>query len=295
MSLTYGRYRVEHQIGQGGMGVVHLATDTVLQRPVALKVVTAVLADSDEFRARFAHEAEALARLDSPHIIQIFDHGEQDGVPYIATQYVAGGDLGGLLAERGPLPSAMAASVCAQVADALHDAHRIGIVHRDVKATNVLVRDPAAADLHVYLCDFGIAKSDDSDGMTRPGGVAGTWAYLSPERADGSPATPASDVYAAGCLLWTCLTGAPPFGGTEAQVVLAHQNAPVPQLADGGDPATAMINRVLARALAKDPAARYADAAELRGDLTAAARTGSSTAAVPAAAPETAVAPSATR
>lgn len=282
MTLTYGRYRVDRQIGQGGMGVVHLATDTVLNRPVALKVVTDVLASNEEFLTRFGLEADALARLDSPHVIQIFDHGQQDGVPFIATQYVAGGDLGMLLAERGPMPYAAAAAVCAQVAEALDAAHRVGIVHRDVKASNVLVRDPAAEDLFVYLCDFGIAKSGDADAMTRTGGVAGTWAYLSPERADGSPATPASDIYAVGCLLWTCLTGAPPYGGTEPQVIMAHQQAPVPRLETTGDAAAAMLNEVLARSMAKDPARRYADAAELRAGLLSVARTGSGTSAPPA-------------
>lgn len=276
---TYGRYRVERRLGQGGMGEVFAATDTTLNRPAAVKLVSGPLASDPEFRTRFAREADALARLDSPHVIAIYDHGEQDGVPYIATQLVAGGDLDGLLSLRGPLPLATAAAICAQVADALHDAHRIGIVHRDVKSSNVLVRDPRAAEPFVYLCDFGIAVSEEAGTrLTNPGGVAGSWAYLSPERAAGAEATPASDLYALGCLLWTCLTGRPPYEGTAAQVVMAHRDAPVPQLpdadtgVDGGT--TGAVNAVLATALAKNPADRYESAAAMREDLLEVARGG---------------------
>lgn len=286
----FGRYRIDAQIGQGGMGVVFLATDTEFDRRVALKVVSAALGGSAEFLARFEREAALLARLNSPHVIAIFDYGEQDGCPYLATQYVGGGDLGALLAARGPMPPKLAAEVCAQVADALSDAHRAGVVHRDVKPTNVLLRDADTLDLHAYLCDFGIARTD-SEGLTAPGSVSGTWSYLAPECGTGAPGTVASDLYALGCLLWAALTGQAPFRGTDVEIAIAHQRAPVPQLA-GDDPFTRHVNAILANTLAKDPRARYADADTLRTDLLAAAAIPSTgVRPVPAAAPAPPTAP----
>ncbi|MDO9495584.1 MAG: serine/threonine-protein kinase [Nocardioides sp.] len=138
-----------------------------IDRRVALKVVSAALGGSAEFLVRFEREAALLARLNSPHVIAIFDYGERDGCPYLATQYVGGGDLGALIAARGRMPPKLAVEVCAQVADALADAHRAGVVHRDVKPTNVLLRDADTLDLHAYLCDFGIARTD-GEGLTAP-------------------------------------------------------------------------------------------------------------------------------
>ncbi|MFA6576035.1 MAG: protein kinase [Nocardioides sp.] len=266
---VFGRYRIDAQIGQGGMGVVFSATDTAFDRRVALKVVSAALGGSAEFLARFEREAALLARLNSPHVIAIFDYGEQDGCPYLATQYVGGGDLGALMAARGPMPPKLAVEVCAQVADALADAHRAGVVHRDVKPTNVLLRDADTLDLHAYLCDFGIARTD-GEGLTAPGSVSGTWSYLAPECGTGAPGTVSSDLYALGCLLWAALTGQAPFRGTDVEIAIAHQRAPVPQLA-GDDPFTRHVNAILANTLAKDPRARYADADAVRADLLAAA------------------------
>ncbi len=276
----FGRYRIESRLGMGGMGVVYAATDTRLHRTVALKVISGQLAGDEVFVARFDREAEALSRLDSPHVIAIYDHGEVDGVPYIATQYVAGGDLGAMLARRGPLAPALAAAVCVQLAGALVDAHRVGVVHRDVKSSNVLVRDPDADEPFVYLCDFGIALTD-SRGMTSSQGMAGSWAYISPERARGETATPLSDVYSLGCLLWVCLTGRTPYDGTDVEMAIAHLNAPVPQLeGDGAEE----VNAVLVRAMAKKPGDRYPTAADLRADLARLARHGAATPLVPASA-----------
>lgn len=287
---TFGRYRIDRQLGEGGMGVVHAATDTVLGRPVALKVMSAHLtlagvegtAGHEEFLKRFEREAALLARLDSPHVIGIFEAGEHEGCPFIATQLVGGGDLGALIARRGPMPPVLAATVCAQVADALADAHAAGVVHRDVKPTNVLLRDADDPDLHAYLCDFGIARSADDGGLTAAGAVSGTWTYLAPECGQGRPATPSSDLYSVGCLLWATLTGQPPFRGTDVEVAVAHQRAPVPQLETGGaggtgDPFLEQVNAVLRATLAKDPAERVPDAGALRNALLALAQTPSPT------------------
>lgn len=263
----FGPYHVDAHLGMGGMGVVLRATDVRLGRTVALKVLSSRLAGSDEFRHRFHREADVLARLDSPHIIAIYDHAELDGCPYLATQYVAGGDLDQLLQAHGGLPPSVATAICAQVAAALGDAHRAGVVHRDVKPSNVLLRDPQAEVPHAYLCDFGIAQTEtQGEALTATGSVAGSWAYLAPERTRGAPGTPASDIYALGCVLWATLTGRAPYAGSDAQIAIAHLQAPIPEL-PGDDPVSRQVNAVLRCALAKDPADRYADAASLRDDL----------------------------
>ncbi|WP_299054315.1 protein kinase [uncultured Nocardioides sp.] len=299
--LLARRYRLDDLVGHGGMGVVHRATDLRLDRRVAVKVISGARSGAEEARARFAREVAALARLDSPHVVAIVDHGEADGgdadggarpgSPYLVTQLVPGGDLGSVLRGSGGLAPATAVEVVAQVLDALRDAHAAGVVHRDVKPANVLLRDADAVredrpgDVHVYLCDFGIAQLAADDGLTSTGMVAGTWAYLPPERGRGEAATAASDLYAAGCLLWACLTGRPPYDGSDVEVAIAHQHEPVPRLGWTGDLGTA-LDAVLTRAMAKDPADRYADAAAMRADLLALPLTGSEqrTAGAPAAA-----------
>ncbi|NYJ03010.1 hypothetical protein HNR19_003708 [Nocardioides thalensis] len=283
----FGRYRIDRVIGEGGMGVVFAATDTRLQRTVAIKVITGPLAGNADFLRRFHGEAAVLAQLDSPYVISIIDHDEIDGLPYIVTQYVDGTDLGSLL-KQGPLTAKLALMVCAQIARGLGDAHRRGVIHRDVKPGNVLLREPGTPEMHAYVCDFGIAQTDSSDGRTATGMVAGTWAYLAPERTQGSPASPASDIYALGCVLWACLAGAPPYSGSDVEMAIAHAQAPVPQLAGEG-PFVAELNGVLGRLLAKDPADRYPDAPSARADLERLVVTApDSTLAVPTAAPSAA-------
>ena len=263
-----GRYRVESLLGRGGMGSVYVATDTELGRAVALKVISAEYAHDPELNARFRREAEVLASLDSPHVIAIFDHGVADGTPYLVTQLVRGGDLEALVRSRGPLPSDLAVGTVAQLAGALDDAHRAGVLHRDIKPGNVLLRDPDDRPLYAYLCDFGIAQPETGSRHTRPGDLVGTVAYLAPELSAGEPASPASDVYALGCLLWYAVTGWPPYEGAIAALLQAHQSAPVPQLgADVAD--AARINAVLRVAMAKDPRERFASAADLAAALTA--------------------------
>ncbi len=210
-----------------------------------------------------------LARLDSPHVVQVLDHGEQDGCLYIATQYVAGGDLADALRRYGPVPVAQAAEICGQVAWALADSHAAGVVHRDVKTSNVLLRE-VSTEVFVYLCDFGIAQDRDP-GLTAPGAVAGTFAYLAPERLRGAPATASADLYALGCVLFTSLIGAAPYAGSDVEIGLSHLTAPVPQVVTTS-PVAAAVNAVLQRSMAKDPAARYPDARAMRHDLRELAR-----------------------
>ncbi|MDN5894412.1 MAG: protein kinase [Nocardioides sp.] len=268
----FGHYRILRQLGSGGMGVVHAAMDLRLNREVALKVMWPQLADEEGFRQRFEREAATLARVDSSHIVSIFDHGMQDGVLYIATQYVDGGDLSTLLRERGDVSPELATRICAQVADALRDAHNAGVVHRDVKPGNVLVRNPQADDPHVYLCDFGIARAQGNRELTATGSVTGSWAWMAPERMDGDPGNAASDIYALGCMLWACLHGgAAPYSGGDMEVAMAHLNDPIPQL-PGKDALSHRLNQILARSMAKHPADRYRTAAQFRDELHFAAK-----------------------
>ncbi len=261
-----GRYRLVEVLGRGGMGTVWHAHDPQLERDVALKVINPALGQDAEFRERFRREAVVLSRMDSAHVVAVFDHGEQDGAPYLVTQLVRGGDLSGVLRSRGALEPAYAVDLACQVLEGLADAHAIGVVHRDVKPSNVLLRDDGST---AYLCDFGIATSPGGE-LTRTGVLVGSAAYMAPERHSGDTgaAGVAGDVYSAGCLLWTMLTGTPPYVGTDAEVAMGHLRGPVSQV-PGRGPFLDGLNAVLRRALAKDPRRRYPSARAMLADLTA--------------------------
>ncbi|MFZ1911261.1 MAG: serine/threonine-protein kinase [Propionicimonas sp.] len=265
----FGGYQITGVIGHGGMGMVFSARQQGLNRPVALKVLDPKFADDPEFFTRFAREAETLASMDSPHVIQVFDHGTVEGCLYLATQWVAGGDLAAYLAQHGPLPPALAIDLTAQVASALADAHSRGVIHRDVKPSNVLLAR-TGQDMFAYLCDFGIAQSQEP-GLTQTGLLAGSLAFTAPERHEGHPATERSDLYSLGCLLWVVLTGSNPYQGTDFQIANQHLIAPIPSLqADG--PLERGLNGVLSRLMAKDPRDRPDSAVEVVGDLRQLAR-----------------------
>jgi serine/threonine-protein kinase len=264
---TVGRYRITRVLGHGGMGVVFAAVPEDLEREVAVKALAPHAAADPRLRERFGREAATLARLDSPHIVYILEYGEQDGCPYLVTQLVPDGDLRRHLEQDGPLTPRRAADVVAQVAAALEEAHAHGVVHRDLKSANVLLRTLPDGELHAFLCDFGIARGD-SDETTSASGVLGTLEYLAPERQSGAPASVATDIYSLGCLLWATLTGAPPYRGSDVDIATAHLRAPVPQL-PAGDPASLRANAIVARAMAKKPEDRHGSAREMREDLTA--------------------------
>ena len=268
---VFGHYRLDRILGEGGMGVVYDAFDTRLERQVALKMVHAHLADR-QFIDMFIREGQTLAQIRSPHIIAIYDIGEQQGSPFIVTQFIKGGDVTGLVRSKGPLAPHLACLINAQVAGALHDAHQVGIIHQDVKPSNVLVRNPESPlDPFAFLCDFGIATSSSD---SPAGGITGTWNYLAPEYirderdAQGRPIQPAPsrDIYAAGCMLWFTLTGKIPYSGAAVQVAMAHQSAPIPQFL-GDDEWTRTANRILQLSMAKDPRSRYQSAAVFKDDL----------------------------
>jgi streptogramin lyase/predicted Ser/Thr protein kinase len=241
-------YRIEGLIARGGMGVVYRATHLGLERPVALKVISRELADRRGFRERFLRESRLAARLEHPSVVPIYDSREADGELLVIMKLVAGGDLRKLIDSEGPLPPARAIDLLAQVADALDAAHAAGIVHRDVKPHNILVEGDRA-----YLSDFGLAKAFDESGAAGTASVVGTAQYMSPEQWQGGKSGPAADVYALGCVLYEAITGIPPFQREEDETP--------PEMPQG-------VDEAIRRAVAKEPAARYASA----GALIAAAR-----------------------
>jgi serine/threonine-protein kinase len=279
------RYRLESRIATGGMGVVWRATDTRLNRPVAVKVLKHEYTDDPQFRARFETEARNAAALQHPGIAGVYDYASDPQgaeAPYLVMELVEGEPLSTLLQQARTsgrtLDPDVVRDLLAQTADALAVAHRAGIVHRDVKPANLIV----TPDRKVKVTDFGIARAADSAQITRTGAVMGTPQYLSPEQARGNPSTPASDVYALGVVAFECLVGRRPFEAESAvATALAHLQQPVPELPADVPPDLAAIVR---RALAKDPAERYADgaalAAALRGASTGAVATQSDDATV---------------
>ncbi len=255
------RYRLDARIATGGMGEVWRATDTVLDRQVAVKLLKQEHADDAVFRARFETEAQHAAGLHHPGIAQVYDFGSGDAVegggdghaPYLVMELVDGRPLSALLRPGEPMEPAAAADLVAAVGDALGVAHARGIVHRDVKPANLIVTD----DRRVKVTDFGIARAVDAAALTRTGEVLGTPQYLSPEQAEGKPATPASDVYSLAAVAFECLAGRRPYvADSPVATALAHLREPVPELPASVPPALAAVVR---RGLAKDPAERYAD------------------------------------
>ena len=248
-------YSVESLVGRGGMGVVYRAYDLRLKRSVALKLVAPELSQDDEFRTRFLAETELAASLEHPNVVPIYDAGEVDGQLYLAMRYVEGSDLKALLARDGTLEPARAVAIAAQIAAALDAAHAHGLVHRDVKPSNVLLD----ADEHVYLTDFGLARRLGDDSPGDAGLSIGTPAYASPEQATGGQFDGRADVYGLGCVLYECLAGTVPFPRSSLVAVLfAHLHEPPPPIA-----AYPQLDPVLATALAKDRDDRYQSCGEL--------------------------------
>ncbi len=261
-----GRYRLLRELGRGGMGVVYVALDASLDREVALKIIAPQLAGDDDYRARFKREALALSRMDSNHVVQVHDHGELDGCLFLVTQLVPDGDLLQRLQRPDGLPPGQAVDLVMQVLDGLDDAHRAGVVHRDVKPSNILLRQRSER-LHAYLCDFGIASSPGEQ-VTRTGALVGSFPYMAPERHRAEQAGVPGDVYSVGCVLWQVLTGTAPYAGTDVEIAVAHLQAALPQLPPTDDFSRA-VNAILGRALAKLPEDRYASARAMRADLAA--------------------------
>jgi YVTN family beta-propeller protein len=257
-----GAYEVEELIGRGGMGEVYLAHDRRLDRPVALKVVGADLAGDERFRERLLRESRLAAGLDHPNVVPIYEAGDAEGRLFIAMRYVEGTDLRTLLRRHGALPPERALALAGQVAGALDAAHARGLVHRDVKPSNVLVDDPGGRE-HCYLADFGLTQSA-SDRGPADGSLMGTLDYVAPEQIRGDPIDGRADQYALACLLFECLTGTLPFRrDSEMATIFAHLEELPPAASDHRPDLPVELDAVLARGMAKDPAERYESCTEL--------------------------------
>ena len=247
------------------MAKVHLARDNVLDRDVALKVMREEFADEEGFVERFRREAKNAASLTHPSIVQIYDQGRsEDGTYYIAMEYVPGGTLKERIAEEGPLDPGEAAGIASRVAEALRAAHERDIVHRDIKPHNVLL----SASGETKVADFGIARAASSKTITETNLVLGTAAYMSPEQINGEHVGPASDLYSLGVVLYEMLTGEPPYRADDPiATAMQHLERPPPHPRDASPAVPEDLDALTARLLAKDPAARYASAADLAEDL----------------------------
>ena len=264
MTVLAGRYELGDQLGAGGMARVVAAHDLVLDRPVAVKLLAGV--PDPVARQRFLREARAAARLRSRNVVAVYDTGEDDGQPYIVMELVSGGSLADRLRTCTRMEIGEALAITAGVLRALGAAHAAGMVHRDVKPANVLLSE----DGGVKLGDFGIAKAFDdlSQGLTATGSVLGTPSYLAPELIAGDAPSPPSDVYSVGCLLYAQLAGHPPFPeGDALSVAYAHRHTAVPPIESERPDVSPALAEVVRRALEKDPARRFPDAASMSAAL----------------------------
>ncbi|HTZ27367.1 MAG TPA: serine/threonine-protein kinase [Streptosporangiaceae bacterium] len=261
-------YRLEGQIGRGGMAVVFRAQDERLERQVALKILSPALAADETFRHRFILESRSAAAVDDPHIIPVFEAGDADGVLFIAMRYVPGGDVGALLRQRGPLPIERAAAIISGVASALDTAHAAGLVHRDVKPTNMLLDARVGRPDHVYLSDFGLSKGALSADLTGSDRIMGTLNYCAPEQIQGRRVDARTDEYALACAAFELLSGGPPFSHDDSTAVLyAQVTEPPPRLTSRRPDLPPTIDDVLLRAMAKHREERFASCGEFADAL----------------------------
>jgi serine/threonine protein kinase len=256
----FGPYQLRRLLGRGGMGEVYEAYDTVKDRVVALKLMTQEITADPVFRQRMQREANIAGRLQEPHVVPIHNYGEIDGQLFIDMRFVQGTDVTGVLRREGPLPPARAVAIIRQIASALDAAHRAGIVHRDVKPENILL----TGDDFAYLVDFGIAAALTDQHLTKTGAAVGTWNYMAPERFGADEITYRADIYALACVLYECLTGTPPYPSDSLPALMsAHLTQPAPQPSLQYPSVPTAFDEVVARGMAKDPAARYPTTGEL--------------------------------
>ena len=268
---VFGGYRIEAVAGRGGMGVVYRAVQLDLGRPVALKLIAADRAADPDFRERFQRESRMAAAIDHPNVVPVHGAGEEDGQLYLVMRYVRGTDLHALIKRDGPLAPERAAAIVAQVASALDAAHAAGLVHRDVKPANVLLGGSELEE-HAYLSDFGLTRLLASETqLTETGQWMGTIDFSAPEQLSADRIDARADVYSLGCVLHAALVGTPPFPrSTLPATLLAHMQDPIPRPSERGAPSG--FDRVMARALAKEPEGRYPSAGDLGRAACAAAR-----------------------
>jgi serine/threonine protein kinase, bacterial len=265
-TLLDGRYLVQAKIASGGTSTVYRGLDTRLDRPVALKVMDSRYAGDEQFLTRFQLEARTVARLKNPGLVAVYDQGLDARHPFLVMELIEGGTLRELLSERGPMPPHAVVAVLRPVLGGLAAAHLAGLVHRDVKPENVLISD----DGDVKIADFGLVRAVAAAGITSASVILGTAAYLSPEQVRNGSSSPRSDVYSVGILAYELLTGRTPFTGDSA-LSIAYQrlDTDVPRASAAIDGVPPQFDELVARATARDPADRYADAIEMAADIDA--------------------------
>jgi serine/threonine protein kinase len=257
---TFAGYEVESVVGAGGIGILYRARQLRLDRPVALKLVEPDVARDPVVLERLRREARTVAALDHPNVVPLYEAGEEDGAVYVVTRWVEGTELGTLILGEGPLEPRRAAWIAAQIAAALEEAHAKGLVHRDVKPSNVIL----AHEDHVYMTDFGLAKrAATAPGLTAVDQVLGTVDYVAPELIEGSEPDARSDVYSLGCVLFEMLAGEPPFADQTGGMakMWAHVNAEPPSVSEQRRDVPPALEDVMRRAMAKAPEARPTAAA----------------------------------
>jgi serine/threonine-protein kinase len=266
--IVGGRYRVERRLGGGGMATVFLARDDELGRPVAVKLLAENLAGDPALRERFVREARISARLAHPNVVAVYDAGEVDGGrPFIVMEYVEGETLADVLRREGRLDPGRAVDFALQACAGLEHAHGTGLVHRDVKPQNLLVRP----DGTLKIADFGIARAAETSGLTQAGTVLGTAAYLAPEQAAGEEVTAAADIYSLGAVLYELLTGRPPLEFSSlAELAYKQSTEPIEPVRDLAPEVPPALEDAIMRALARQPEYRQSSAAELAQELAAA-------------------------
>jgi serine/threonine-protein kinase len=261
----FGRYEVVRELGRGGMAVVFLAGDPLLGREVAVKVLSPQLLADRDFRARFDREARVIAAMQHHAIVPLYDHGEEGGQPYLVFRYMEGGSLADLLHTIGALPLEEAHRILARVAEALDYAHRHNVIHRDIKPANILFD----LDGNAFLGDFGVARMVGGAASSVTNAVIGTLEYMSPEQAEGKPATPASDIYALGCTAYHMLAGKPPFQAEHMMGLLWKHVHEQPDAIAGVPPG---VTTAVQRAMAKSPEERWGTGREMARAVGGAAR-----------------------
>ncbi|MEV0153400.1 protein kinase [Micromonospora sp. NPDC050686] len=264
--LLDGRYQAEELLGSGGMASVWRGRDLRLDRPVAVKVLAGAGLDEPMALERFDREARAVARLAHPNIVAVYDFGTADGDPYLVLELAEGQTVSALVM-AGPMPIGRALAIAEQICDGLVAAHAAGVVHRDIKPGNLIVTPTGV----VKICDFGIARlfRDGENTLTNAATRLGTSSYMSPEQATGGPVDPRTDLYGLGCTLYTMLAGTPPFAGDPLHVLHQHLHEPATPVRSRRPEVPPALDALLADLLAKDPAARPADAVEVRDRLAA--------------------------
>ncbi|HEY7112554.1 MAG TPA: protein kinase, partial [Thermoanaerobaculia bacterium] len=258
------RYRVRHLLGRGGMGTVYQVDDIDLSREVALKLIRNDIAENAMVLERFKREIQLSSKVTHRNVLRVYDLGETDGVQYLTMQFIAGGDLASLLKRERHLPMERVLKIFKQVCEGLEAAHEQGVVHRDLKPQNVML---GSGD-HVYLTDFGLAKTLEQSGMTQTGAVVGTPYYMSPEQVKGEPAGPRSDIYSLGIILYEMVTGSVPYAGNSVYEVMIQRLQKPPRPPRELNPEIpSYVEKLLDRCLAVDPDARYQTVREILADL----------------------------